>query len=46
MIVKRDGSQCIYVSSSVTDPVVYGKRAGDTGAGEFLDLAHRKFDGV
>ena len=46
MIVKRDGSQCIYVSSSVTDRVVYGKRAGDTCAGEFLDLAHRKFDGV
>ena len=26
MIVKRDGSQCIYVSSSVIDRVVYGKR--------------------
>ena len=44
MIAKRDRSQCIYVSSSVTDRVVYGTRAGDTCAGDFLDLAHRKFD--
>ena len=46
MIVKRDRSQCIYVSSSVTYRVVYGKRAGDTCAGDFRDLAHRKFVGV
>ena len=46
MIVKRDGSQCIYVLSSVIDRVVCGKREGDTCAGDFIDLVHKKFDGV
>ena len=36
----------VFVSSSVTDRVVYGKREGDTCAGDFLDLAYKKFDGV
>ena len=44
--MKRDGSQCVYVSSSVTDRVVYGKTEGDTSAGDFIDLAHKMFDGV
>ena len=44
--MKRDGSQCIYLSSSVIDRVVYGKREGDTCAGDFLDLTHKKIDGV
>ena len=46
MIVNRDRSQCIYVSSPVFDRVVYDNREGDTCAGDFLDLAHKKFDGV
>ena len=46
MIVKRDGSQCIDVSSSVFDRVVYGNRESDTYATDCVDLAHKKFDGV
>ena len=44
--MKRDGSQCIYVSSSVFDRAAYGNIEGDTCAGDFLDLAHKKFDGA
>ena len=44
--MRRDGSECVYVSSSVTDRVVYSKTEGDTSAGDFIDLAHKKFDGV
>ena len=46
MIVRLDGSQYIYTLSSVFDRVVYGNREGDTCAGDLLDLAHKKFDGV
>ena len=42
--MKRDGSQCIYVSSSVLDRVVYGHRENDTYATDLLDLAHKKFE--
>ena len=44
--MKRDGSQCVYVSSSVFDRVVYGNRESDTYPTGFLDLAHKKFHGV
>ena len=44
--MKLDRSQCIYVSSSVFDRVVYGNSEGDTCAGDFLDLAHKKFEDV
>ena len=43
MIVKRDRSQCIYVSSSVFDRVIYGNREGDTCAGDFLDFPGQCF---
>ena len=46
MTVKRDGSQCIYVSSSVFDRVAYGNRESDTYATDFLDLAYKEFHGV
>ena len=44
--MKRDGNQCIYVSSSVLERVIYGNRQGDTCATDFVDLTHKKFDGV